>query len=127
MPGRRRRNRPYTVFGVSIEKGLSAVRSELFGGRGEVRVWSLLDTEAAPFTAVLWCELAPGGSVGRHVQEEFAEVVIGVAGQGEATVDDRRHGLSAGDAVYLPLGSVLAIENRSEDAPLRYLIVKARG
>lgn len=111
---------------MSIEKSLSAVRSELFGGRGEVRVWSLLDA-AGPFTAVLWCELAPDGSVGRHVQEEFAEVVIGVEGQGEATVDGLRHGLSAGDAVYLPLGSVLAIENRSQSAPLRYLIVKARG
>ena len=112
---------------MSIEKSRSAVRSELFGGRGEVRVWSLLDAEAGPFTAVLWCELAPDGSVGRHVQEEFAEVVIGVDGQGEATVDGRRHGLAAGDAVYLALGSVLTIENRSPDAPLRYLIVKARG
>ena len=71
-----------TLLCVSIEKGPSAVRSELFGGRGEVRVWSLLDTEADPFTAVLSCELAPGGSVGRHVQEEFPEIVIGVEGHG---------------------------------------------
>ena len=115
-----------TLLHVSIEKGPSAVRSELFGGRGEVRVWSLLDVEADPFTAVLSCELAPGGSVGPHVQEEFPEIVIGVEGHGEATVDARLHGLSSGDAVYLPLGSVLTIENRSPDEPLRYLIIKAR-
>lgn len=116
-----------TLHRVNIEKGPSAVRSELFGGRGEVRVWSLLDAEAGPFTAVLSCELAPGGSVGPHVQEEFPELVIGVEGHGEATVDGRRHGLSSGDAVYLALGSVLTIENRSADAALRYLIVKVRG
>jgi quercetin dioxygenase-like cupin family protein len=111
---------------VSIEKGAFSLRSELFGGRGDVRVWSLLDAEAGPFTAVLSCELSPGGSVGPHVQQEFPEVVIGVEGQGEATVDGRRQPLSAGDAVFLPLGSVLAIENRAPDAPLRYLIIKAR-
>src|SRR5882672_1918181 len=115
-----------TVLHVSIEKGPAAVRSELFGGRGELRVWSLLDVEADPFTAVLSCELAPGGSVGPHLQEEFPEIVIGVEGHGEATVDARLHGLSSGDAVYLPLGSVLTIENRSPDEPLRYLIIKAR-
>lgn len=105
----------------------SAVHVALFGGAGEVRVSSLLSAAAEPFTAVLSCSLAPGGTVGRHVQQEFPEVVIGVSGQGEAVVDGTRHPLGADDAVFLPLGSVLSIVNRSASEPLRYLIVKARG
>jgi quercetin dioxygenase-like cupin family protein len=110
---------------VRIEKGNPSVQLELFGGRGEVRVWNLLHRAAGPFTAVLSCALSAGGSVGRHVQEHFPELVIGVEGQGEASVDGLATGLSPGDVVYLPLGSILMIENRSTDAPLRYLIVKA--
>ncbi len=92
-----------------------------------MRVWNLLHHAAEPFTAVLSCALAPGGSVGRHVQEHFPELVIGVDGDGEAFVDGQAARLCAGDLVYLPLGSILSLENRSNDAPLRYLIVKARA
>ncbi len=112
---------------MTLKKGTPDVRTELFGGSGIVRVWNLLAGQADPFTAVLFCELSPGGSVGRHVQEEFAEVVIGMEGEGHSTVDGNARPLSAGDVVHLPLGSVLSIENRSELVPLRYLIVKARG
>jgi quercetin dioxygenase-like cupin family protein len=110
---------------VSIEKGDPSVQRDLFGGRGEVQVWNLLHQAAGPFTAVLSCALAPGGSVGRHVQERFPELVIGVEGEGEASIDGQATRLSPGDVVYLPLGSILTIENRANDAPLRYLIVKA--
>lgn len=110
---------------MRIEKGNPSVQNDLFGGRGEVRVWTLLHQAAGPFTVVLSCALSPGGSVGRHVQEHFPELVIGVEGEGEASVDDQATRLSPGDVVYLPLGSILTIENRSNDAPLRYLIVKA--
>jgi quercetin dioxygenase-like cupin family protein len=112
---------------MSIEKGIPSARMDLFGGRGEVRVWSLLDRSAEPFTAILSCELAPQGSVGPHVQEEFPEVIIGIAGSGQATVNQQIRALGAGDVIHLPLGTVLAIENRSSEEPLRYLIVKARG
>jgi quercetin dioxygenase-like cupin family protein len=112
---------------VSISKGTPGVSADLFGGRGEVKVWSLLAAHAGPFTAILSCELAPAGAVGEHVQQEFPEVVIGLEGDGRATVDGFSSALCSGDVVYLPLGSVLAIENRSNDAPLRYLIVKVRG
>jgi quercetin dioxygenase-like cupin family protein len=87
----------------------------------------LLNGEAPPFTAILSCELSPGGSVGPHVQQEFSEVVVGVEGRGEATVDGHAHALFAGDVVHLPLGSVLAIQNFADDAPLRYLIIKAQA
>jgi quercetin dioxygenase-like cupin family protein len=111
---------------MSIEKGTPSARMDLFGGRGEVRIWSLLEQTAGPFTAILSCELAPHASVGSHVQEEFPEAIIGLEGEGRAHVNQRIHALGAGDVVYLPLGSVLAIENLSRDLPLRYLIVKAR-
>jgi quercetin dioxygenase-like cupin family protein len=101
------------------------VRHDLFGGRGAVTVTDLLGaTSIAPFVAVLGCELEPGGSVGRHVQEAYPEIVIGLGGQGTATVNETEHRLSAGDVVPLPLGAVLAIDNPG-DEPLRYLIVKA--
>jgi quercetin dioxygenase-like cupin family protein len=111
---------------MSIDARVPDVRTELFGGTGAVAVWNLMDGEGAPFTAVLWCELSPSGSVGRHVQQEFPEIVVGLDGEGCATVDGIPRALGPGDVVHLPLGSVLSIENRSSDAPLRYLIVKAR-
>lgn len=47
--------------------------------------WYLLQGRLAPpFTAVLSCELAPGGHVGRHVQQRDSELVIGLSGCGEA-------------------------------------------
>lgn len=110
----------------AVQKGAPDVRRELFGGRGEVWVWDLLGAAAEPFTALLSCELSPGGSVGRHVQQEFAEVLVGLDGRGEASVDGRACALVAGDVVHVPRGAVLAIENHG-DLPLRYLIIKARG
>ncbi len=103
-------------------------REALFGGKGAVVVWDLLGRAGAePFTAVLWCALEPGGSVGRHVQEHFPEIVVGLDGEGEARVGDEAHPLGPGDVVHLPLGAVLSIANLSSEEPLSYLIVKARG
>jgi quercetin dioxygenase-like cupin family protein len=103
------------------------VYTDLFGGSGEVRVISLLQGASEPFTAVLSCELAPGGRVGAHRQEEFPELLIGVAGEGEARVNGVAQPLDALHAVQLPLGAALEISNRSAHEPLRYLIIKARG
>jgi len=112
------------------KKGQASVRANLFGGQGEVRVWNLLADHplpTKPFTAVLSCELDPGGHVGRHVQEHFPEIVIGLGGEGEATVDDHPYPLAAGEVVHLPLGAVLELRNLSDALPLRYMIIKARG
>jgi quercetin dioxygenase-like cupin family protein len=109
------------------QKHPGIVREDLFGGVGRVRVQTPLAGESGPFTAVLACELAPAASVGPHVQEEFPELVLGCAGSGLATVDGVPHLLDPGDAVYLPLGSVLALDNRSDELPLTYFIVKARS
>lgn len=113
---------------MNVRKGAAARREALFGGEGAVLVWNLLGaSEAPPFSAVLSCELDPGGSVGRHVQEHDPEIVIGLEGDGEATVDDRTLPLGPGDVAHLPLGAILAIRNRSTEAPLRYLIIKAKA
>jgi quercetin dioxygenase-like cupin family protein len=111
-----------------IEGRAASVREALFGGVGAVRVWDALGaTAAGPFRAALACELDPGGSVGRHRQQQFAELVIGIDGDGEVGVDRVARDLKAGVAVFVPFGAVLSIRNRSAVAPLRYLIVKAEG
>ncbi|MEM6291279.1 MAG: cupin domain-containing protein [Myxococcota bacterium] len=111
---------------MSLDDTSPDVRADLFGGTGTVKVWNMMTGRAAPFTAALWCELEAGGSVGRHRQEHFPEIVIGVEGHGEATIGDAAHPLNAGDMVHLPLGSILSLRNLSADAPLRYLIIKAK-
>jgi quercetin dioxygenase-like cupin family protein len=115
---------------MTARKGPVDVRSALFGGTGDVRVWNLLadhNQTPHPFTAVLSCELDPGGHVGRHVQQHFPEIVVGLSGRGEAWVDGEPTALGEGDVVHLPLGSTLELRNHSNEAPLAYLIIKARG
>jgi len=107
---------------VGIEPDL---RRDLFGGTGAVKVYNLDPSPMPPFAAALWCELEAGGNVGRHRQEHCPEIVLGLEGDGEATVGDQSFPLKAGSVVQLPLGSVLALRNLSPDTPLRYLIIKA--
>jgi mannose-6-phosphate isomerase-like protein (cupin superfamily) len=99
---------------------------DLFGGRGAVRVADLLsgDEVVAPFAAVLDCTLEAGGSVGRHVQTDFAEIVVFLEGRGAATVGAVRRDVGPGSVVSVPLGEPLGIESAA-GAALRYVIVKA--
>ncbi len=99
---------------------------DLFGGRGEVRVWSLLRAVPPPFDCLLDCELDPDGNVGVHVQERCAEIVVVTAGHGEARVQGKVTALAPGVAVAVPLGHTLQLSNASAAEPLRYLIVKAQ-
>jgi quercetin dioxygenase-like cupin family protein len=111
---------------MQIGHGPPSRRQALFGGVGEVLVWDLLGGQAAqPFTAVLSCVLEAGGHVGRHVQQRDSELVIGLSGSGEATVDGRAVAFGPGTVVFLPFQSALELRNERDDAPLRYLIVKA--
>lgn len=110
-------------------RGEPDIRTDLFGGQGAVCVWNLAGAAALgldPFTAVLQCELDPGASVGGHKQAQFAEIVIGLEGEGEATVDGEVKRLCAGDVVAVATGAMLGLRNRSNDQSLWYLIVKAR-
>ena len=104
----------------------ASVRRDLFGGQGVVRVWDL-GAVTPPFTAALYCELEPGGRVGEHVQESDDELVIVLSGEAAIYVDGRAFGAVAGSNIALPLGARLAIDNASLEAPVRYLIVKARA
>ena len=113
---------------MELKKGPSDRRTALFGGRGSVTVWNLLGAAAPePFSAVLSCELDPDGVVGEHAQQRDPEIVIGLSGDGEAVVSGASLPLGPGDVVHLPFGATLAIRNRSRDAPLRYLIIKAKA
>lgn len=111
---------------MRIGHGPPSRRQALFGGVGEVLVWDLLAGQAAPpFTAVLSCVLEAGGHVGRHVQQRDSELVIGLTGCGEATVDGRAISFGPGTVVYLPFRSTLELRNERADTPLCYLIIKA--
>ena len=85
-----------------------------------------LSGSSGRFSCVLNCVLAPGGSVGRHRQEQDEELVICLGGSGEATVDAVAQPLQPGVVVHLPHGSWLTLQNHDQDAPLHYLIVKAK-
>jgi quercetin dioxygenase-like cupin family protein len=100
-------------------------RRELFGGKGAVRVWDL-DATTPPITAVLFCELDPGGRVGEHLQQRDQEIVIVVSGEAVLYVNGSPRACVAGSAIPLPLGSTLSVDNASPTAPVRYLIVKAK-
>ncbi len=102
-------------------------RERLFGGSGAVLVWSLCDSgPRPPFGAILACELEGAGSVGTHLQQEFAEVLIVVEGEGVARVGGSPAAMQPGVVLEIPLGQTLALENASPEHPLRYLIVKAK-
>jgi uncharacterized cupin superfamily protein len=101
-------------------------REALFGGEGSVLVEALEGGLCEPFSAVLLCELAPGGRVGEHLQQADAELILGLAGEAVLYVQERPHPVTPGRVVALPLGSRLAIDNASTEHPFRYLIVKAR-
>lgn len=109
-----------------IGRGEPDRRRNLFGGLGEVRVWSLMSGDLPPFDCVLGCELDAGGSVGVHVQERCTEIVIVTEGRGVARVGRDVTPLEPGVVVSLPLGESLALRNESKTEVLRYLIVKAR-
>lgn len=90
-------------------------------------MWDLLaGLEAPPFSAVLSCELAPKGIVGKHVQQRDPEILVGLGGEGVAEVNDEARTLSPGSVVYLAHGQTLSIHNLSASEPLRYLIIKGQ-
>ena len=101
-------------------------QQNLFGGQGTVFVYDLLQGRVTPpFDAVLACELAPGGSVGKHVQEFSHEIIIVVRGEGTAMVDSESQDLGSGSVVHVAHGQSLSLQNSSDQQALSYLIVKA--
>lgn len=88
-------------------------------GGADGAVWSL--PHGGDLDANL-VHLAPGGSVGEHVNSEVDVLVVGVAGSGAVTVDGTAHALRSGIAIALPKGTRRGVHaDRGE--PLSYLTV----
>jgi uncharacterized cupin superfamily protein len=107
-----------------LDPSRADARPRLFGGEGTVRVWDLGGRVGA-LSAVLFCELEPGGRVGKHVQSHDDEVVIVLEGEAVIYVQGQAYACTKGSAVPLALGQSLEIDNTSVTEPVRYLIVKA--
>ena len=111
---------------MSLDKCNSFSQKDLFGGLGEVQIWNLISgRKMPPFSAALWCELEPNGSIGRHRQQRDPEVVLCLSGQGRATIGKHPHSMEKGSFLYVPFGATLAIDNLAEEV-LRYVIIKVR-
>ena len=109
-----------------LDPARADARTALFGGEGTVRVWDL-GARVGALSANLWCELEPGGRVGKHVQSHDDEVIIVLEGEAVIYVQGQAHACVRGSAVPLPIGRTLEIDNASPTEPVRYLIVKARA
>lgn len=105
----------------------SQSRAALFGGDGTVTTWSRLPASASPFSAAIWCELSPGGSVGAHRQQRDPELVLCIEGEGEIDVGRTPHSFTRGDVIFVPAGEVLRIQNLNPESPLVYTIIKAQN
>ena len=111
---------------LELPTHLADRRENLFGGKGVVHVWDLLkNAGTAPFSAVLFCPLAPGGSVGKHAQQRDPELVMAMDGMGTATVDGKDIPMPPLTVVSVPFGSTLALRNNSKEEPFLYVIIKA--
>ena len=111
---------------MGLDRDDQQTRSNLFGGTGAVQIWNCLPSASChPFTAALWCELEPGGHVGRHRQTTYPEVILCVGGTGRAIISDQTHPMVRGTLVHLPLGANLSLHNDSAETPLEYVIIKA--
>ena len=111
---------------MSLDKCNSFSQTDLFGGQGEVKVWNLISgRKMPPFSAALWCELEPFGTVGRHRQQRDPEVILCISGKGKATIGKHQHPMEKGSFLYIPFGASLALENLGEEV-LIYAIIKVR-
>ena len=101
-------------------------QADLFGGQGRVHIDDLMQQQTLPpFREVLQCQLEPGGRVGAHCQEHFAEILLVAEGQGRAVVQGRSQQLGPGSLVLLPLGHSLELHNTNAEIWLCYFIIKA--
>ena len=108
---------PHPLFKAKLNK-------ELFGGKGEVKVWNLFARrQLGGFKACLWCELKAGGAVGKHYQESYDELIICISGAGTATVNGECFAFESGIPVFLKRGQTLELKAGSKQA-LIYLIIK---
>ncbi len=105
-----------------------AVFEKRFGGKGTIKVKSLLDAEEFIGKGRLFAHniIPPGSSLGYHKHEGDFETYYIL--RGEATVNDNgvMKTVKAGDVVYTPPGESHSIENTgSQDLEIMALILFA--
>ena len=78
-------------------------------------------------SAIEKCSLAeeilpPGAAVGKHFHRETEEVYYILSGTGEMTVGEETAPVSAGDAVYIPVGNIHTLKNTGSE-PMKIMLV----
>ncbi|QIN84593.1 cupin domain-containing protein [Rubrobacter tropicus] len=98
---------------------LKEISADARGRRGTV--WTLEGSEDLNANLV---RFPSGGGVGEHANEEVDVVMVGIAGHGKVTVNEKEHHLSAGILVFLPKGARRSV--RSDSDGFAYLSVHRR-
>lgn len=78
-------------------------------------------------SAIQKCSLAEevlpaGAAVGRHFHRETEEIYYIVSGSGEMTVGSETAQVSAGDAVYIPVGNIHTLKNTGTE-PMKLMLI----
>ena len=122
----------YHLTGLSIASTASPIDTyEQLGGSGRVRNKALaipahLNRGAdGPWASVEYVSLEPGteNAIGEHIQKTD-EIYYLLEGQGTLTTNGAAERVKAGNLVIAPTGTIHAIANASETAPLAFLVVE---
>ncbi|MET8699469.1 cupin domain-containing protein [Kitasatospora sp. NPDC004723] len=95
-------------------------------GAAGVTQWTCLARRAGlagDWEAVEWARVPPGGISGEHLHTRTREVYVLLAGEGEVTLDGRRHAVRAGDAVLTAVGARHGLRNTGA-GPLEWLVIE---
>ena len=87
-------------------------------------VWSLPHGGDLDANAVV---IAPGGSVGAHVNHEVDVMLVVVAGRGSVEVDGRDLPLAPGRLVHVPKGATRAVRAAADDDLVYVSVHRSRG
>ena len=84
----------------------------------------LIDRTTSPIEKCSLAEeiLPVGAAVGAHFHRETEEVYYILSGTGEMTVGDETEKVTAGDAVYIPVGNVHTLKNTGNE-PMKIMLV----
>ena len=84
----------------------------------------LVDRTNSPITKCSLAEevLPPGASVGAHHHETTEEIYYILSGTGVMTIGDERRAVGAGDAIFIPIGSVHTLTNTGDVAMTLLLV-----
>ncbi|MFE7190897.1 cupin domain-containing protein [Kitasatospora sp. NPDC057541] len=95
-------------------------------GAAGVTQWTCLARRAGlagDWEAVEWARVPAGGISGEHLHTRTREVYVLLTGEGEVTLDGRRHAVRAGDAVLTAVGTRHGLRNTGA-GPLEWLVIE---